>query len=146
LKGEPVLFLDDLDRNFRTIGLGKPRLLLKSGWDGSVADLVRIAETVEFEQFGRQRFAPGVTLALVLVDADPQLSGHFDSLVVAPIAAHLLFQTIIAGQAAFTSAQIAPWTDHFRVVTRWIANDKSTRPKCNGIELITIALQVFVLA
>jgi hypothetical protein len=79
LKGEPVLFLNDLDRNFGTIGLGKPRLLFKSSGDGSVADFVRIAEPVEFEQFGRQRFAPGMTLALVLVDANLQLSGHFDS-------------------------------------------------------------------
>jgi hypothetical protein len=39
--------------------------------------LVRIAELIEIEQFGRQRFAAGVTLTLVLVDVDFQFSGHF---------------------------------------------------------------------
>ncbi len=42
----------------------------------AVADFVRIAEFVELEQFGRQRFAAGVSLALVLVDVDFQFSGH----------------------------------------------------------------------
>src|SRR2546429_302594 len=37
---------------------------------------MRIAEFVEFEQFGRERLAARVPLALVLVDANFQFSGH----------------------------------------------------------------------
>src|SRR3984893_17429516 len=63
------------DRDLRTFGLGEPGLVLKSRGHGTVADFVRIAEFVEFEQFGRQRFAAGVALALLLVDAHPQFGG-----------------------------------------------------------------------
>jgi hypothetical protein len=37
---------------------------------------MRIAEFVEIEQFGRQRFAAGVSLAFVLVDVDLEFSRH----------------------------------------------------------------------
>jgi hypothetical protein len=37
---------------------------------------MRIAEFVELEQFGRERFAARVSLTLVLVDAYFQFSGH----------------------------------------------------------------------
>jgi hypothetical protein len=35
-----------------------------------------VAIFIEIEQLGRQRFAAGVALALVLVDVNPQLSRH----------------------------------------------------------------------
>jgi hypothetical protein len=37
---------------------------------------MRVAVIVEIEQLGRQRFAAGVTLALVGIDMDFQFSGH----------------------------------------------------------------------
>src|SRR6202000_329564 len=42
----------------------------------AVADFMRIAEFVEVEQFGRQRLAARMALAFILVDANPELSGH----------------------------------------------------------------------
>jgi len=66
----------DFNRDFRTIGFGKPRLVLKPFGHGAVPDFMRIAEFVEFEQFRRQRFAAGVSLTLVLVDVYFQFSGH----------------------------------------------------------------------
>jgi hypothetical protein len=71
-----LLFLGNFDRHFRAIGLGEPRLVLQSRRDGAVTDFVRIAVFVEIEQFGRQRFAAGMSLAFILVDAYFQLSGH----------------------------------------------------------------------
>jgi len=43
---------------------------------GAVADLVGVAELVEFKQFRRQRLAARVALAFVLVDVDSELSSH----------------------------------------------------------------------
>ena len=48
----------------------------RPGGHRAVADLVRIAEFVEIEQFRRQRFAAGVPLTFVLVDVYFQFSGH----------------------------------------------------------------------
>src|SRR3954469_11050400 len=62
-----ALLLGNLDRDFGTIGLGEPRLVLKTLGHGAVADLVRVAVFVQFEQFGRQRFAAGMALALFLI-------------------------------------------------------------------------------
>src|SRR5579872_1767670 len=73
------LFLDHFDRNFRTIGLREPGLVFQSGRHRAVADFMRIAERVELEQFRRERFAAGVPLAFVLIDANSQLSRHSDS-------------------------------------------------------------------
>src|SRR5882724_6188658 len=69
------LFLGHVDRDFRAIGLREPRLVFQTGGNRAVADFVRIAEFVEFEQFRRQRLAAGMALAFVLVDTDFQL-GH----------------------------------------------------------------------
>src|SRR3981081_3067358 len=68
-------FLYHFERISRSIGVGEPRLVLKSRGHGAVADFVGIAEFVEIEQFRRQRFATGVSLALLLVDAQPQAGG-----------------------------------------------------------------------
>ena len=74
----PELF--DLDEfgNAHEKGDGSvPSGLEDKAWrDRTIADFVRIAELVEIEQFGRQRFAAGMSLALVLVDMYFQLSGH----------------------------------------------------------------------
>jgi len=75
LQGEAGSILADLNRNFRTIGLGEPGLVLEARRHGTVADFMRIAEFVELEQFGRQRFAAGVSLTLVLIDLQPQFGG-----------------------------------------------------------------------
>src|ERR1700692_4545870 len=72
----PVLFLGHLDRDLRTVALREPGLVLQSRRHAAVADFVRIAEFVEIEQFGRQRLAAGVSLALVLVDMYFQFSRH----------------------------------------------------------------------
>ena len=45
----------------------EPRLVLKPGRNGTIADLVRVAEFVELEQFGRQRIAACVSLTLVSI-------------------------------------------------------------------------------
>src|SRR5579863_9577009 len=66
----------NFNRNFRTIGLRQPGLVLEPFGNRAVADLMRVAVLVELEQFGRQRFAAGMTLALVLVDVNFQFSGH----------------------------------------------------------------------
>jgi hypothetical protein len=76
LQDEADSVLGDIDRDFWTIGFGEPRLVLKPDGHGAVADFMRIAEFVEFEQFRRQRFAPGMSLTLVLVDVYFQVSGH----------------------------------------------------------------------
>src|SRR3954447_9566634 len=68
--------LGNLDRDFGAVGLGKPRLVLKTLGHGAVADFVRVAIFVEFEQLGRQRFAAGVALTLLLIDAYLECSGH----------------------------------------------------------------------
>ena len=70
------LFFDDLDRDFRAVGLRKPGLVFQTGGNGAVADLVRAPESVEFEQFRRKRFAAGVPLTFVLVDVNSQLARH----------------------------------------------------------------------
>src|SRR5471032_1575964 len=69
-------FFGHFDRELRTIGFGEPGLVLESRGNAAVTDLVGIAELVELEQFGRQRLAAGVALALVLIDVDFQFSGH----------------------------------------------------------------------
>src|SRR5258708_28162264 len=68
-------FLGHLDRDLRTIGLREPGLVLQTLRDQAVAVLVGIAEFVEIEQFGRQRFAAGVSLALLLIDVQSQSWG-----------------------------------------------------------------------
>src|SRR5580704_15827821 len=73
--GRDSLF-GDFNRDFRAVGFGEPRLVLKSGRHGAIADFMRIAEFVEIEQFGRQRFAAGMALTLVLVDMYSQFCGH----------------------------------------------------------------------
>ena len=75
LRDEAGSVLGDVDRDFRTIGFGEPRLVLEPGGHGAVADFMGIAEFVEFEQFGRQRFAPRMSLTLVLIDVYFQVSG-----------------------------------------------------------------------
>jgi hypothetical protein len=73
----------------------------------AVADLVRIAEFVELEQFGRQRLAAGVSLTLVLVDVYFQFPDMAGVPRRCACGRALVFpRTIIAGQALFTSAQI----------------------------------------
>jgi hypothetical protein len=53
---------------------------------------MRIAEFVEFEQVRGERFAAGVSLALVLVDMYFQLSGHgWRFPLVAPMARAIVF-------------------------------------------------------
>jgi hypothetical protein len=74
--GKAGSVLDNFNRDFRAIGLGEPRLVLKSRGHRAIADFVRVAEFVELEQFGRQRFAAGVALTLVLIDTYFQFSGH----------------------------------------------------------------------
>jgi hypothetical protein len=69
-------FLGNFDGNFRAIGLCEPGLVFQAGWHRAVADFVGVAIFVKLEQFGRERFAAGVTLTLVLVDVDLQLSCH----------------------------------------------------------------------
>ena len=73
--GKRLLF-GDFNRDLRTIGLGKPGLVFKARGHGAVANLMRMAEFVEFEQFGRQRFAAGMALTLILIDVNPEFSGH----------------------------------------------------------------------
>src|SRR5882757_2426836 len=86
------LFLGHDDRELRAIGLGQPRLVLQPRGHRAVADLMRIAELVEVEQFRRQRFAAGMSLALVLIDAQFQVGGfrHQTKLPVSPLANALL--------------------------------------------------------
>src|SRR5579872_390099 len=62
-RAEENSFLGDFDRNFRAVGLRKPRLVLEAGGYRAVADLMCVAVLVEFKQLGRQRFAAGVALA-----------------------------------------------------------------------------------
>jgi hypothetical protein len=69
------LFFGHGNRDFRAVGLRKPRLVLQSRRDGAIADFMRIAEFIEIEQFGRQRLAAGMALTFVLVDTQPQLGG-----------------------------------------------------------------------
>jgi hypothetical protein len=100
------LVFGNFDRHFRAIGLGKPRLVLESGWHGAVAGFMGVAEFVKVEQFRRQRFAAGMPLTFVLVDVYFQLSGHFSrSLAVA--SARLVFPMIIAMREPSASVQIA---------------------------------------
>src|SRR4051794_38058970 len=68
--------LGNVDRDFGTVGLGEPCLVFKALGHGAVADLVRVAEIIEFEQLGRQRFAAGVALTLLLIDTYLEWSGH----------------------------------------------------------------------
>jgi AcrR family transcriptional regulator len=70
-----AFFFGHFDCDLGAIGLGKPRLVFKSDGNQTVADFMRVAEFVEIDQFGRQRFAAGVALALVLVDMQPQSGG-----------------------------------------------------------------------
>src|SRR5258708_22607376 len=79
-------FLGHLDRDLRTIGLREPGLVLQTLRNQAVTVLVGIAEFVEIEQFGRQRFAAGVSLALLLIDAQSQSWGfrHSTKLPVLP--------------------------------------------------------------
>ena len=56
-------FLGHLDRDFRAIGLGKPRLVLEPRGHDAVAVLMRIAEFVEIEQFRRERLVARQPLA-----------------------------------------------------------------------------------
>src|SRR5437762_1533547 len=67
---------DDIDRELGAVRLREPGLVFKSRRHGAVADLVRIAELVELEQFRGQRFAAGVALTLLGVDPNFQLSRH----------------------------------------------------------------------
>src|SRR5260370_37666192 len=72
----PGSFVGDFDRDFATIGFREISLVLQTGRHGAVAALMRVAQFVEIEQFRRQRLAARVSLTLVLVDADFQLSRH----------------------------------------------------------------------
>src|SRR5712691_8978571 len=85
-------FLGHFDCDLRTIGLGEPGLVLKPLGNGAVADFVRIAEFVELEQFGRQRFAARVSLTLLLVNAHLQCGGfrHSTNLPLSSLASALL--------------------------------------------------------
>src|SRR5262249_19172266 len=69
-------FLGDFDCDLGAVGLGEVGLVLEAGRHGAVADLVGIAVFVEVEQFGCQRFAAGMTLALVLIDANFERHGR----------------------------------------------------------------------
>jgi hypothetical protein len=75
-RGKAGSVFDNFDCDFRAIGLGEPRFVLEPGGHRAIADFVRVAEFVELEQLGRQRFATGVALTLVLVDVYSQFSGH----------------------------------------------------------------------
>src|SRR5258708_34654038 len=68
-------FLGHLDRDLRTIGLREPGLVLQTLRNQAVTVLVGTAEFVDIDQFGGQRFAAGVSLALVLIDAQSQYWG-----------------------------------------------------------------------
>src|SRR5665213_988971 len=72
------LFFRDVDRHLRAVGLREPRLVLEARRHGAVADFMGVTEFVEIEQFWRQRLAARMALAFVLVDADPELSGHHE--------------------------------------------------------------------
>jgi hypothetical protein len=100
------LFLDHVDRNFGTIGLREPRFVFQPRRHCAIADLMRVAERIELEQFGSKRFAAGVPLAFVLIDANSQFSRHSDSsrrLRLSIGALVVLFEQIIAGCEPFTS-------------------------------------------
>jgi hypothetical protein len=90
IEGRTSSFLRDFDRNFRAVGLRKPGLVFKPRRNSTIADLMRIAELIEFEQLACQRLAAGVSLASILVDMNFELSGHpWAPLFVARIALHL---------------------------------------------------------
>src|SRR5665213_1110304 len=72
------LFFRDVDRHLRAVGLREPRLVLEARRHRAVADFMGVTEFVEIEQFWRQRLAARMALAFVLVDADPELSGHHE--------------------------------------------------------------------
>jgi hypothetical protein len=72
----PSSFLGNFDRELGAIAFGKPGLVLQALSYDAVAVLMRVAEFIEIEQFGRQRLAARVALTLVLIDVDFQLSGH----------------------------------------------------------------------
>src|SRR5579871_1680344 len=67
---------DDVNREFGAVGLGQIRLVFEAGRNDAVADLVGVAELVELEQFARKRLATGVTLTLVGINAQSELTGH----------------------------------------------------------------------
>jgi hypothetical protein len=70
--------LDDLDRQFRTIGPGDPCLVFKSGRDMAGAADASAAEFIQLKQLGRQRMAARVALAFLRIDPDdePAIFGH----------------------------------------------------------------------
>jgi len=87
IAGRRKKLLDDLDGEFRTVGLSKVGLGLESGRHGPVATFAAIAHFVEFEQLGRERKAAGVALALLAIDPnlEPGFLDHGRHL---PVAAH----------------------------------------------------------
>ena len=74
----PERFLDDLDRQFRTIGPGDPCLVFESGRDMAGAADASAAEFIQLKQLGRQRMAARVALAFLRIDPDdePAIFGH----------------------------------------------------------------------
>jgi hypothetical protein len=70
------LFLGHFDRDFRAIGLGQPCLVFLSRGHRAVADFMGVAEFVEIEQVGCERFATRMSLTLVLIDVYSEFSGH----------------------------------------------------------------------
>jgi hypothetical protein len=95
------LIFGHFDRNFRAIGLRKPRLVFQTGGNGTVTDFVCVAEFVELEQLRRQRLASRVALTFILVDADLELSRHGERLpyghALSAGASHFLMVTGAAG-------------------------------------------------
>src|SRR3954451_21875813 len=68
--------LGNVDRDFGAVGLRKPRLVLEALGHRAVDDLVRVSVFVEFEKLGRQGFAAGVALTLLLIDPYLECSRH----------------------------------------------------------------------
>ena len=70
--------LDDLDRQFGTIGPGDPCPVFESGRDMAGAADASAAEFIQLKQLGRQRMAACVPLAFLRIDPDdePAISGH----------------------------------------------------------------------
>jgi len=62
-------FLDQLNRDFRTIGSREPSLVLQARRYRAVAALLRVSEFIEIEQFQRQRLLARVTLTFLPVNA-----------------------------------------------------------------------------
>src|SRR6266403_3187933 len=112
-------FLGHFDRDLRTIGLGEPGLVLKPFGNGAVADFVGIAEFVELEQFGHQRFAARVSLTLLLVDMYFQFSGHSSVPLWSRLSSRVcVFLAIIAVHALSASAQIVAFRPTLDLVLR----------------------------